>query len=123
MDDAVEQTVINAANEQAAIRLYAEIATNPDIGANLYTELEDLVETSINQDDMILAMGIKSRISKLLLTLIQSEHTRTRANMLRKFFNLDTRVTLFLLKALREQHSGITFSEEDNLHDETENSN
>ena len=64
MDDTVDQTAINAANEQAAVRLYAAIATNPDIGADLYTELEDLVETSINQDDMVLATGIKLRILK-----------------------------------------------------------
>ena len=121
--DTVEQTIINAAKEQAAARLYAAIATDPDIGAHLYTELEDLVETSINQDDMVLATGIKLRISKLLLTLVQSEHTRTRANMLRKFINLDTRVTLFIIRALREQIAEIAFWEDDNLPVETEDSN
>ena len=121
--DTVEQTIINAAKEQAAARLFAAIATDPDIGAHLNTELEDLVETSINQDDMVLATGIKLRISKLLLTLVQSEHTRTRANMLRKFINLDTRVTLFIIRALREQIAEIAFSEDDNLPVETEDSN
>ena len=101
--------------ERAAILLYAEIATDPDLAAELYVEAENLVETSINQDDMVLAMGIKLHLSKLLLTLIQSQHTRTRARMLNKFINLDTRVTLFIVRALREQHSGIVFSTEDNL--------
>ena len=57
MDDAVEQAVING--EQAAIRLYAEIATDPDLALDLYTEIENLVEISVNQEDEILAMGIK----------------------------------------------------------------
>ena len=37
MDDTVEQAAINAAGEQAAIRLYAKIATDPDLAADLYT--------------------------------------------------------------------------------------
>ena len=94
------------------LSLYAQIATNLDIGADLSTENEDLVEISINQDDEILAMGIKLRISKILLVLIQSEHTRTRANMLGKFFRLDIKVTRFILLTLRQQHSGMVFPEE-----------
>ena len=57
MDDTVDQAAINAADEQVAVRLYAAIATNPDIGAHLYTKIEDLIETSINQDDMVLVTG------------------------------------------------------------------
>ena len=61
----------NAAGEQAAIRLYAEIVTDPDIGADLYTEIENVVEISNNQEDEILAMGIKLRISKILFNTFQ----------------------------------------------------
>ena len=53
----------------------------------------------------------------------ETEHTRTRANMLRKFINLDTRVTLFIIRALREQIAEMAFSEGDNLPVETEDSN
>ena len=120
MSEEIEQIITG---EQAAILLYAELATDPDLAADLHTEIENLVEISINQEDMTLATGIKLRISKILLTLVQSEHTRTRANMLRKFINLDTRVTLFIVRALREQIAEIAFSEGDNLPFETENSN
>ena len=43
--------------------------------------------------------------------------------MLRKFINLDTRVTLFIIRALREQIAEMAFSEGDNLPVETEDSN
>ena len=56
MSDEIEQVITG---EQAAILLYAEIATDPDLAADLYTEIENLVEISINQDDMTLATGIK----------------------------------------------------------------
>ena len=120
MSEQIEQVVTD---EQAAILLYAALATDPDLAADLHNEIENLIDISINQEDMTLAAGIKLRISKILLVLIQSEHTRTRANILRKFINLDTRVTLFIVRALREQIARIAFSEEDNLLFETENSN
>ena len=69
-------------------------------------------EISINQEDKILAIGIKHRISKILLVLIQSEPTRTRANMLGKFFMLDIKVTRFILVTLKQQHSQMVFPEE-----------
>ena len=120
MSEEIEQVVTG---EQAATLLYAALATDPDLAADLHTEIENLIEISINQEDMTLAAGIKLRISKILLILVQSEHTRTRANTLRKFINLDTRVTLFIVRTLREQITEITFSEGDNLPLDTENSN
>ena len=93
--------------EEQASLMYQSITHNREIGEQLHTVIEHLVEMSNNQDDQFLAMGIKHRISKIILCLTTSEVTHTRMIMIRKFFNLDTRVSLILLRLFRDQHANM----------------
>ena len=103
----IQNPSIELTAEEEATLMYQSIANNRETGKRLHDSIENLVEMCDTLDDQFLAMGIKHRISKILLCLTTSEVTPTRMIMIRRFFNLDTRVSLILLRLFRDQHANM----------------
>ena len=89
--------------EEEATLLYQSLWNNRERGDQLHAELENLVDMCDTQEDQNLAMGQKYRISKILLCLTTSEVTPIRMHLIRKIFNLDTKVSMILLQSFRDQ--------------------
>ena len=94
---------VELTEEEEATLMYQSLANNRERGEQLHAELEDLVDMCDTQEDQNLAMGIKYRISRILLHLTTSEVTPIRRHLLRLFFNLDTKVSTLLLDSIRDQ--------------------
>ena len=90
--------------EEEATLMYQSLANNRERGEQLHASSECIVEMCDNTDDQFLAIGIKHRISKILLCLTTSEVIPTRMILIRKFFNLDTRISRIALRLFRDQH-------------------
>ena len=90
--------------EEQATLLYKSLWNNREKGELLHDDIEDIIEMCEDLDNQVLAMGTKHRISKILLCLTTSEKTPIRFHLIRKFFNLDTRVSMFLLQSYNDQN-------------------
>ena len=95
---------IEPMTEAEATMLYQSLWNNREKGEQLHAKLEDLVDMcDTTAADQNLAMGIKYRISRILLHLTTSEVTPIRMHLIRLFFNLDTKISMILLESFRDQ--------------------
>ena len=90
--------------EEQASLLYKSLWNNREKGERLHNDIEDIIDMCEDVDNQVLAIGTKLRISKILLCLTRSEKTPIRFYLIRKFFNLDTRVSMFLLQSYSNQN-------------------
>ena len=95
---------IEPTSEAEATLLYQSLWNNRERGEQLHDELDNLIDfCDATEADQNLIMGIKHRISRILLHLITSEVTPIRRHLLRLFFNLDTKISVLLLDSIRDQ--------------------
>ena len=66
---------INIVDEEEAKLMYQSLTNNRERGEQLHASIECLVEMCDTMNDQFLAIGIKHRISKILLCLTTSEVT------------------------------------------------
>ena len=90
--------------EEQASLLYKSLWNNREKGEQLHDDIEDIIDMCKDVNNQVLAMGTKLRISKILLCLTTSEKTPIGFHLIRKFFNLDTRVSMFLLQSYNDQN-------------------
>ena len=79
-----------------------------------YEACAALAEICFSQDRVILAQELKIRISRILLHLFDQGMTRPKMRLYGKFIRLDTRLTRFILLALREVYVEIDSPAEEN---------
>ena len=91
--------------EEQATLLYKSLWNNREKGEQLHDDIQDIIEMCEDSPrNQALAAGTKLRISKILLHLTTSEPTPIRSHLICKFFNLDTRISMFLLQSYNDQN-------------------
>ena len=95
---------IDPQTEAEATTLYQSLWNNRERGEQLHDEISHIIDfCDPIESDQNLLMGIKFRISKIMLHLITAEATPIRRHLIKLFFNLDTRVSVLLLDSIRDQ--------------------
>ena len=91
------KVILNTVFIQYQIRIET---VNMEIDLNYYQELHDLAQKSYLDNDIRLALTIKSRVNGAIRVVFNQIHSRETLTMLGMLFRLEANISIFILSSL-----------------------